>query len=111
MATFFSVFVLLVLYTLQRDKRIITHLTFDDDDQVLSVGAETIAASRFFMIRYRDLNIDDDDCREPYKGKTYKAIAVKQKETLVGYILRDHYTWSRDDIAQIESSIQAAKNR
>lgn len=110
MAIFFSAFVLLVFYTLQKDKRIITHLTFDDDDQVLSVGADTIAESRFFMIPYQDLTIDEDDCRESYKGKTYKAIAVKQKETLVGYILRDHYTWSRDDIAQIEASIREVKN-
>lgn len=110
MAIFFGAFVLIILYSLQNDKRIITHLAFDDDANVLSVGSESIGSSNLIMVPYHDLTFEDDGCYEPIKGKICKAIAVKQKETVVGYILRDHYIWSSEDIMQIELSIQKLKN-
>jgi hypothetical protein len=101
-------FLVLLIPRIHDEKKIIVYVDFNDESKILTLKTRRITKNKVedSQIKYAELQIKNKkDFFDGMAMHSYEAIELQRNYGYQGYLLKDHFTWKKQDFQTILSKL------
>jgi hypothetical protein len=103
-----TLLIIFVVYSFQIPKKIVVGLQFDDEKKHLTLKCKNFREELFTdRIAYTDFVVlSDSEISDGMGRETFDVLIIQAKGEVIGYVFRNHFTWSPAEFEEIKKRLQ-----